>query len=135
VTDVPNGYPGNGGAATQALYAYLGRRLRLSVVPTGVGISSVATATDESWRSQARGVVMARMESLEYLPGPLGVSVRVRLEVTVVRDGRLVMRRSAYSGATDPTRRGREADPIFQAVTQALEALSAELIGVLNDLR
>ena len=94
--------------ATQALFSFLQRRLRLSVIPTGVGITSANVAADEAYRAAARAVVMARIESVEFSPGP---SARVRLEVVVVRDGRPVMRRVVESAPSDPNRRG-PAEPI-----------------------
>jgi hypothetical protein len=130
VVDPPNAYPGSGVTATQALFAFLHRRMRLNVIPTGVGITSAPVAADEGWRAGARAVVMARLESVDYLPGP---SVRCRVEVVVVRDGRQVMRRVAESPPTDPGRRG--SDPVYQGVTMALEALVPELVGALADVR
>jgi hypothetical protein len=124
-----------GSSATQALYGFLSRRLRLALVPTGVGISSLQVATDESWRSLSRAVVMARLDGVEYLTGPLGMSVRLRLEVAVVRDGRLVFRRAVDSTPSDPTRRGRDADPVYQAVGQALELLVPELVPLFAEIR
>jgi hypothetical protein len=59
----------------------------------------------------------------------------VRLEVVVVRDGRPVMRRVVESAPSDPNRRGPSADPVYQAVTMALEALVPELVGALADVR
>jgi hypothetical protein len=107
----------------------LGRRLRLAVVPTGVGITSPSVAADEGWRSASRSVVMARIESLEYLPSSVGVSVRLRLQVVVVREGRTIFRRVADSPLSDPTRR---TDPVYQAVSAALETLVGELASVLG---
>ena len=78
---------------------------------------------------------MARILGVEYLPNALGMSVRLRLEVAVVREGHLVMRRWIDSPLTDPTRRGREADPIFQAVTQSLETMLPDLVPVLVEAR
>jgi hypothetical protein len=135
IADIPTAYAGAGAAATQALYGFLSRRLRLSLVPTGVGMTSLQVATDESWRSLARAVVMARLDGVQYLNGPLGLSVRVRLEVAVVRDGRLVFRRAVDSTPSDPARRGRDGDPVYQAVGQALELLVPELASVLVEIR
>lgn len=125
-------YPPAGVMATQALFSFLQRRLRLSVIPTGVGITSANIAADEAYRAAARAVVMARLEAVEFAPGP---SARVRLEVVVVRDGRPVMRRVVESAPSDPGRRGLSADPVYQAVTMALEALVPELVGALADVR
>jgi hypothetical protein len=118
--------------ATQALFSFLQRRLRLSVIPTGVGITSPSIAADEAYRAAARAVVMARLDSVEFVPGP---AARVRLEVVVVRDGRPVMRRVVESAPSDPNRRGATTDPVYQAVTMALEALVPELVGALADVR
>ena len=123
--------PGVGTTATQALFAFLHRRMRLSVVPTGVGLTATAVAADEAYRAGARAVVMARLESVEYFAGP---SARVRLELVVIRDGRPVMRRVVQSAPTDPSRHG-EGNPVYQAVTAALDALVPELVGALADVR
>jgi hypothetical protein len=132
VADAPSAYPGAGSMATQALFAFLHRRMRLSVVPTGVGLTPTAVAVDEAYRAGARAVVMARLENVQYFAGP---SARVRLEVVVIRDGRPVMRRVVESAPSDASRRGPGADPVFQAVTMALEALVPELVGALADVR
>jgi hypothetical protein len=135
IPDAATAYPGAGVMATQALFNFLHRRMRLSVVPTGVGLSSTAVATDEAYRAGARAAVMARLESVEYFAGP---TARVRLEVVVIRDGRPVMRRvveSVPTGPVDQSRRGPGADALFQAVTAALEALVPELVGALADVR
>ncbi len=132
VADPRPSYSTSGAMATQALFSFLQRRLRLSVIPTGVGITSANVAADEAYRAAARAVVMARLESVELQPGP---SARVRLEVVVVRDGRPVMRRVVESAPSDPNRRGAGADPVYQAVTMALEALVPELVGALADVR
>jgi hypothetical protein len=131
ISDLPTAYPGSGSTATQALFSFLHRRMRVTVIPTGVGLTAPAVAADEGYRAGARAVVMARLDGVDYLPGP---SVRCRLEVVVVRDGRPVMRRLVESAQTDPSRRGA-ADPVFQAVTMALEALVPELVGALADVR
>jgi hypothetical protein len=132
VADPHPTYASAGVMATQALFSFLQRRLRLSVIPTGVGITSATVAADEAYRAAARAVVMARLESVEFVPGP---SARVRLEVVVVRDGRPVMRRVVESAPSDPNRRGPATDPVYQAVTMALEALVPELVGALADVR
>jgi hypothetical protein len=132
ISDPPSSSYGTAGVmATQALFAFLHRRMRLSVIPTGVGVTSTAVAADESYRAAARAVVMARLESVEYLPS----GARVRLEVVVVRDGRAVMRRVVESAPSDPSRRGFGTDPVYQSVTMALEALVPELVGALADVR
>jgi hypothetical protein len=125
-------YPTAGVMATQALYAFLQRRLRLSVIPTGVGITSPRIAADEAYRAAARAVVMARLDEVEILPGP---TARVRLEIEVIRDGRPVMRRVVESAPSDVGRRPLASDPIYQSVTMALEALVPELVGALADVR
>jgi hypothetical protein len=132
IADSANAYPGAGMTATQAMFAFLHRRMRVSVVPTGVGLTSTAVATDEAYRAGARAVVMARLEAVEYFAGP---TARVRLEVVVIRDGRPVMRRVVESAPSDPSRRGPGSDPVYQAVTSALEALVPELVGALADVR
>ncbi len=132
IAEPPASYPTAGVMATQALFSFLHRRLRLSVIPTGVGITSASVAADEAYRAAARAVVMARLESVEVLPGP---AARVRLEVEALRDGRPVMRRVVESAPSDPGRRVLGADPIYQAVTMALEALVPELVGALADVR
>jgi len=132
VSDPHPTYASAGVMATQALFSFLQRRLRLSVIPTGVGITSPNVAADEAYRAAARAVVMARLDSVEFVPGP---SARVRLEVVVVRDGRPVMRRVVESAPSDPNRRGPATDPVYQAVTMALEALVPELVGALADVR
>jgi hypothetical protein len=129
IPDPPSSYVGTGVSATQALYGFLGRRLRQAVVPTGVGITSPQLAADEGWRSSARSVVMARIDNLEYLTSSMGVSVRLRLQVVVVREGRTVFRRIADSPLSDPSRR---TDPVYQAVSSALETLVNELASVLG---
>lgn len=132
VADPHPTYAAAGVMATQALFSFLQRRLRLSVIPTGVGITSPNIAADEAYRAAARAVVMARLDSVVFVPGP---SARVRLEVVVVRDGRPVMRRVVDSAPSDPNRRGAATDPVYQAVTMALEALVPELVGALADVR
>lgn len=139
IADIPHAYPGTGSAATQALYYFLRLRLRLAVVPTGIGMAPPHVAAEEGWRAGARGVVMARLQNVEYLPAPGGTAVRIRLEVAVIRDGRLVLRRAIDSGPTDPgppgLRRGREVDPIYQAVTQSLEAIHGDLSRAFAEIR
>ena len=130
VADPQSAYPGSGAMATQALFAFLQRRLRLTVVPTGVGITSAAVAADEGYRAGARAVVMARLDSVDYMPGP---SVRCRLEVIVIRDGRPVMRRIVEAQPNQAIR--RTGDPLYAAVTAELEALVPELVGALSDVR
>jgi hypothetical protein len=132
IADAPVAYPNSGAMATQALYRFLSRRLRLVVIPTGVGITAAPVAADEAYRAAARAVVMARLESVEYFAGPV---VRCRLEVVVVRDGRPVMRRVVESPLSDPGRRGPGTDPVYQSVTLALESLVPELVGALADIR
>ncbi len=129
IPDPPSAYVGTGVSATQALYGFLGRRLRLAVVPTGVGVSSPLVAADEGWRSASRSVVMVRIENLDYLPGAAGLSVRLRMQVVVVREGRVVFRRGVESPASDPARR---TDPIYQSVTAALESIVTELAAAIN---
>ncbi|MDB4966634.1 MAG: hypothetical protein JWN44_2323 [Myxococcales bacterium] len=132
VSDPPSSTYGTAGTmATQALFSFLHRRMRLSVIPTGVGVTSTAVAADEGYRAAARAVVMARLESVEYVAG----GAKLRLEVVVVRDGRAVMRRVVESAPSDPSRRSFGTDPVYQSVTMALEALVPELVGALADVR
>jgi hypothetical protein len=127
VPEHPAAYSGTGMVATQALYAFLNQRLHQMVVPTGYGISSLQAAVDESVRSQARSVVMLRIERVDYVQGQSGVGLRMRFDVAVVRDARLVMRKYIDSPLVDVARRGRENDPVFGAVTQALESVAGDL--------
>src|SRR5262249_20390634 len=129
IPDPPGSYVGTGMTATQALYSFLGRRLRLSVVPTGVGVTAPSVAADEGWRAAARSVVMARIDSVDYVPSSLGVAVRLRMQVAVVREGRVVFRRVVESPLSDPVRR---TDPVYQAVSGALESLLSDLAGALG---
>jgi hypothetical protein len=135
IPDLPNTFSGTGASATQAFYYFMRARLRLQVVPTGYGVAPPQMAADEAWRSGARSAVMVRLTDVQYLPAPGGMTVRCQLEVNVVRDGRLVMRRYIASQPTDTgppgLRRGREMDPIFQAVLQSLDTLQPELAAVL----
>jgi hypothetical protein len=132
IADPPSAvYPGAGAQATQALFAFLHRRMRLSVIPTGVGIAPLSVAIDESYRAGARAVVMARLELVEYLSTG---GAHVRLEVVAVRDGRPVMRRTVESTPNDSTRHA-PGDPVYYAVTSALNALVPELVGALYDVR
>jgi hypothetical protein len=127
IADSPNAWPGAGRSATHALYDFLGRRLRLAVVPIGIGLSPPHVALDEGVRSAARAVVMARLHSVE----DRGMSLRCRLEVVVVKEGSMAMRRIVEAEAM---RRVQE-DPLFVATTQALEAISADLNAALADVR
>jgi hypothetical protein len=132
VAEIPNAFTGAGQSATQALYYFLRGRLKVSVIPTGYGVAPPHVAADEGWRAGARAVVMARLQSIEYRPNPAGQSVVTRLEVIVIRDGRLVLRRIVESAPTDPgplgLRRNRMLeDPIFTAITQSLESIVSEL--------
>jgi hypothetical protein len=127
IADSPNAWPGAGRSATHALIDFLGRRLRLSVVPTGFGLVPPNMALDEGVRSAARAVIMARLHSVE----DRGMSLRCRLEVVVVREGSVAMRRIVEAEAM---RRVQE-DPLFVATTQALEAISADLNTALADVR
>ncbi len=126
VADAPGSYIGTGQAASQALYLFLNRRLRLSIVPTGTGLSSLQTATAEGERAGARFVVMMRLKEVVY--GSAGV--HCRLEVVVVRQGELVYRRLVDSPSQSPNMRGRE-DPVFAAVMLGLDALYPELLPLL----
>lgn len=140
VPDSPSAFAGNGVSATQALYYFLGRRLRLQVVPSGIGLTSPQVAADEGWRAQARSVVMAHIQSVDYMQTTAGPGLRCRLEVVVVREGRVVLRRvvespPAPASPSSSFRRGRELDPMFMAVSQALESLVADLSLAVADPR
>ncbi len=140
VPDSPSAYAGNGLSATQALYYFLGRKMRLQVIPTGYGLAPTQVAADESWRNQARAVVMAHITSVDYQPTQMGPGLRCRIEVILVRDGRVTLRRvleSPPTPAVPPSamRRGRELDPMFVAVSQALEGLVGDLALALADPR
>ncbi len=126
IADSPNAWPGAGRSATHALYDFLGRRLRLSVVPIGLGLAPPQTALDEGVRSAARAVVMTRLQSVE----DRGVSLRCRLEVVVVREGALSLRRIVEAEAV---RRVQE-DPLFVATQQALEAISTDLAAAVAEI-
>jgi len=127
--------PGTGSIATQALYAFLQRRLRMSVVPMGTGVSSLVVAADEGQRAQARAVVMARLDGYSLSAAADGPIARMRLELSVVREGRLVMRRmllaetqpGAITAAAGEGRRGRQIDPAYLAVSHALDGQLGEL--------
>jgi len=60
-----------------------------------------------------------------------GVSLRCRLEVVVVREGSVALRRIVEAEAV---RRVQE-DPLFVATAQALEAVYDDLNGALAGLR
>ena len=138
IADPPVGEPGAGSVATQALYAVLQRRLHVSVVPYGVGMTSQAVAAEEGQRTQSRNVVMARIDGFSSLSsGMIGEppGARMRLEISVVREGRLVMRRmlvaeaqpAAVLSALAEGRRGRTAEPTYLAITRALESIADDL--------
>jgi hypothetical protein len=131
IPDSPSAFAGSGIAATQALYYFLSRRMHMQVLPGAIGLASPNVATDEAWRLGARAVVMGRLESIAYFQQPGGTSLRCRVELVVVRDGHVVLRRVVESAPTPVAqlgaRRGRELDPVFLAVSQALEALAPDL--------
>jgi hypothetical protein len=135
IADPPSADPGTGSIATQALYAMLQRRTGVSIVPLGVGFTSLAVAIDEGQRTQSRAVVMARIDGFALLTsGLLGEppGVRMRLEVSVVRDGRLAMRRMVIAEALPSTvmmagRHGRTSDPTYLAVQHGLEGIADDL--------
>ena len=138
ITDPAGGEPGSGSIATQAIYAVLQRRLRVSIVPLGAGMTSLAVAAEEGLRAQARFVIMARVDS--YVPlisGLVGepAGARLRLEISLVRDGHLVMRRillaeappSMVVSALTEGRRGRAAHAVYLAVARALDQVADEI--------
>jgi len=140
IPDSPSAFQGNGLSATSALWAFLSQRMRLRVYRGGVGFVAPQVAADEAWRNQARATVMAHIQRIDYVQTQIGPGLRVRLEVIVVRDGRMVLRRildSPPTPAVPPSgfRRGREADPMFAAVSQALESLVGDLALSLADPR
>jgi len=133
VAEIPTAY-GAGYSATHALFTYLRTRLRLQVVPGGVGMAPLHIVTDEAARSAARAVVMARLLGVEPLGAP--GAIRCRFELVIVRDGRVALRRVVDALPSDPTAAARRTqDPVYVAVAQALESLTAELDGVLAPIR
>jgi hypothetical protein len=128
IPEHPLCYRGTGMVATQALYGFLAQRLRLSVIPTGVGVTTAAVAADEGQRAMARSVVMARLASVEYVSG---LSLRLRLEVVVVREGRVVLRRTVDAPPAPLERRRGDPDPVFGAVSRALDLIGADLASAL----
>jgi hypothetical protein len=130
ISDAPNAVPGTGAVATQALYAFLTRRLRMALVPTGVGMASPQVAADEGWRSGARAVVMARLLEVDFIPGEIGAGVHARLEVVVVRDGRVALRRVVETPTVFPRR--ATADPLYRALTGALDGLAPEIAPLIG---
>jgi hypothetical protein len=131
VAEIPTAY-GAGYSATHALFNYLRTRLRLQVVPGGVGMAPLHIVVDEGMRNAARAVVMARLLAIEAIG--MG-AIRCRLEIVVVRDGRMVFRRILDAIPSDPNAARRPGDPVFVAVAQALESLTTELDGVLAPIR
>lgn len=135
VVDIPSVYPTTGSLSTQALYFFLARRMRLTVVPTGVGVAPTSVVADEAWRAGAPAGIMARLLSVVVTPIPGGLTpeVRVQLEVVVVRDGREVWRRQLSSPPTvGASVRGRAVDPLYMAVLAALETSAADLTTLLR---
>ncbi len=128
VLDAPSSYAGTGQAASQALYLFLNRRLRLSIVPTGTGLTSLQSAGLEGERTGARFVVMMRLKEVVY--GTNGV--HCKMELVVVRQGQLVYRRVVDSPPLSPLQRGRE-DPVFAAVMLGLDALYPDLLPLLTN--
>ncbi|HZS36345.1 MAG TPA: hypothetical protein VFF06_05940 [Polyangia bacterium] len=139
VPDSPSAFAGNGISATQAFFYFLQRRLGVVLISSGfVGLTTPQMAANEAWRAQARAVVMAHIEAVDYQQTPTGPGLRCRLEVVVVRDGRVVLRRvveSPPAPASPSGRRGRELDPMFMAVSQALEAIAGDLAAAVADPR
>lgn len=135
LADPPDSPSGTGAIATQALYATLQRQLHQSIVPLGVGISPLGAAAEEGGRAQARFVVMGRLDSFGLFAAPTGPIARLRIELSVVREGRLILRRAIYAQtpldgigvAMAEGKRGRQIDPVYLAVTHALEGELGEL--------
>ena len=123
--DAPSSWPGSGKIATQALYHLLSDRFRLSIVPMGVGISAPLVAGDEGAHMQARAVIMGRYLVIDYIPASFGVAVRVRLEIEVVVEGRVVFKRLAESAA----------QTLPEATTAALNSIGSELRVAMGDLQ
>jgi hypothetical protein len=136
VPEPTGGYAGAGTTATQALYAVLQRRLHMSVVPMGVGMTTLAAAAEEGQRARAALVLMARVDALTFALDPAGTTIaRLRLELAVVREGRTVLRRTVLT-ETPPTgpagidRHGR-VDPVYLAMTHALDGMLGDLATAL----
>jgi hypothetical protein len=139
IADAPNGYPGAGQSATQALFYFLRRRLGLQVVPAGYGLAPMALAAAEGWRSASRAVVMARLNGVEVRPTPAGQGVVTRLEVVVVKispdGGRLALRRIIESAPTviGPGRLPEPySDPVLVSIARSLESIGPELFSTLR---
>lgn len=130
VADPPGAYPGAGISATQALYTFFARRLRLEVLPGPIGMAAPELAADGAARAGARVAVMARLDGIEYFAGGAGAGVRCRLELTMVRDGQVAFRRAVDSPPIFPSRRSR--DPLQRAVTFVLEAVLPDLVTALT---
>lgn len=140
LADPPDAPAGTGAIATQALYAMLQRQLHQSVVPLGAGLSSLPQVADEALRAQARFVVMGRLDSFALYSGPTGPIARLRIELSVVREGRYIVRRALYAetpldavnNAMAEGKRGRQLDPVYLAVLHALDQEVSELALALN---
>ena len=130
VADHPSGaYPTTGSLATQALYFFVARRLRLQVVPTGFGSATAAVIAEEIERSSAGSGIVLELRNLSVRPVEgAPPEVRVRIELTVVRDGRIVWHREVESPPTQGAYvRGRPVDPFYLAVLGALDSVRDEL--------
>jgi hypothetical protein len=130
VADTAAGPPGAGYLATQAVNAYLRHRLQLKVVPSSsLGLAPTPVAAAEANRLGARAVVMVRLLRAAYFPMGGVMGARASLEINVVRDGRLALSRVAESPFAGPAtaRDGRPIDPVYMAVSHALELMREEL--------
>ena len=135
VAEIPSAY-GAGYVATHALFQFLRVKLHLQIVSSGIGMTPLSVAVEEAARAGARATVMVRLIGVDNQPqldASRDASVHCRLEVVVIRDGRTVLRR-LLDGVADQSRDPRRrADPVFFAVTQALESVQSELGTVMAD--
>jgi hypothetical protein len=137
IVDPAGSYVGSGSAATQAVYAILQRRLHQSIVPMGIGLVVPTVAAEEGQRAQARAVVMGHIEGFTVVSTD-PPAVRLRFELVVVREGKLILRRTVATETPNQAlfasdgRHGRAVDPVYLAVTRALEGLLPELTSALS---
>ena len=100
-------------------------------MPTGFGIVPPTTLTDEVYRSQAGAGVMAELLEINVRPiENAPPEVKVKLELVIVREGRVLLRKQLESGPVVGTMvRGRPVDPLYLAVLSALDGAREELQG------